>query len=56
MIADIRNVACDQNGQGEYASEAPRRPAVLDQAGEGGLHVMASPGRGEVSRLSRRNR
>ncbi|UKJ75055.1 helix-turn-helix transcriptional regulator (plasmid) [Azospirillum brasilense] len=54
MIADIWNVACDQNGQGEYVSEAPRLVVVLDQVGEGGLHVTASPGRGEAGRLSRR--
>ncbi len=54
MIADIWNVACDRNGQGEYVSEAPRLVVVLDQVGEGGLHVTASPGRGEGGRPGRR--
>jgi len=54
MIADIWNVACEGEGRGEYVSEAPRLVVVLDQVGEGGLHVMAAPGRGESHRLSRR--
>ncbi|WP_286191990.1 AraC family transcriptional regulator [Roseomonas genomospecies 6] len=54
MIADIWNVACDQNGHGEYVSEAPRLVVVLDQVGEGGLHVTSSPARGDSHRLARR--
>jgi AraC-like DNA-binding protein len=54
MIADIWTVACDQHAGGEYVSEAPRLVVVLDQLGEGALHVMDSPDRGQSHRLSRR--
>lgn len=54
MIADVWNVACDRDARGEYVSEAPRLVVVLDQVGEGGLHVTAAPGRGESHRLNRR--
>ncbi len=54
MIADVWNVACDQEARGEYLSQAPRLVVVLDQVGEGNLHLTASPDRGEDHRLSRR--
>lgn len=54
MIADVWTVACDAQARGEYVSQAPRLVVVLDQVGEGGLHVMSSPGRGEGHRVSRR--
>lgn len=54
MIADVWSVACERDARGEYVSQAPRLVVVLDQVGEGGLHVTASPGRGEGDRLSRR--
>ncbi|AWK88411.1 AraC family transcriptional regulator [Azospirillum thermophilum] len=54
MIADVWTVACDGQARGEYVSQAPRLVVVLDQVGEGGLHVMSSPGRGEGHRVSRR--
>ncbi|SMH62930.1 helix-turn-helix domain-containing protein [Azospirillum agricola] len=53
MIADVWNVACDRDARGEYVSEAPRLVVVLDQVGEGGLHLMAAPGR-DGGRLGRR--
>ncbi|AWB06469.1 AraC family transcriptional regulator (plasmid) [Azospirillum humicireducens] len=54
MIADIWTVACDRNAGGEYVSEAPRLVVVLDQLGDGALHVMDSPDRGKSHRASRR--
>ncbi len=54
MIADIWTVACDRNAGGEYVSEAPRLVVVLDQLGEGALHVMDTPDRGKSRRVGRR--
>ncbi|HYG88555.1 MAG TPA: AraC family transcriptional regulator [Azospirillum sp.] len=43
VIADVWNVECSQIARGEYISQAPRLVVVLDQVGDGDIHVTASP-------------
>ncbi|HYD67975.1 AraC family transcriptional regulator [Azospirillum sp.] len=50
VIADVWNVACEHGARGEYISQAPRLVVVLDQVGDGGIHVTASPNQGGAVR------
>ncbi len=46
VIADVWNVECADGARGEYVSQAPRLVVVLDQIGEGDIHVTERPSRG----------
>lgn len=46
VIADVWNVACAQGAHGEYISHAPRLVVVLDQVGDGSVHVTEDPNHG----------
>jgi len=45
-VADLWEVECCPCARGEYVSHAPRLVVVLDQTGDGGMDVTASPDRG----------
>jgi len=46
VIADVWTVECAPGAGGEYVSQAPRLVVVLDQVGDGGIDVLASPAGG----------
>lgn len=42
-LIDLWSVSCTPDARGEYISQAPRLVVILDQQGEGSMHVALSP-------------